>query len=62
MVYDITKYLTQHPGGADILVNNAGIRIDELVTKYHSWVNVKHLLKPFLIGPIDMASLPKPTK
>jgi cytochrome b involved in lipid metabolism len=49
-VYDITNYLSFHPGGKSILLGMAGKDATELFNKYHSWVNEEALLKNYFKG------------
>jgi cytochrome-b5 reductase len=48
-VYDITKYISFHPGGKKIMAA-AGKDGTELYNKYHPWVNANFLLEKYHIG------------
>lgn len=48
-VYDVTKYITFHPGG-DILLDAAGKDGTSLYQHYHPWVNVQALIGKYQIG------------
>jgi cytochrome-b5 reductase len=48
-VYDITKYISFHPGGKTIM-GAAGKDGTELFNKYHPWVNANFLLEKYQIG------------
>lgn len=49
-VYDITQYLSFHPGGARILLDHGGKDISEAFRRYHPWVNAKHILSYNRVG------------
>ena len=49
-VYDITKYLDYHPGGASILLENGGKVATEEFNYNHPWVNIKNLIGKLQIG------------
>ncbi len=53
-VYDMTEYLASHPGGVEILLDEGGKNIDRLVQEYHSWVNVKHILRDKHMGSVQV--------
>ncbi|KFG37490.1 cytochrome b5 family heme/steroid binding domain-containing protein [Toxoplasma gondii GAB2-2007-GAL-DOM2] len=50
VVYDISSYVSFHPGGARILVEHAGTDISEVFRQYHAWVNAKHILEYNRVG------------
>ncbi|KEP66015.1 UNVERIFIED_CONTAM: cytochrome b5 family heme/steroid binding domain-containing protein [Hammondia hammondi] len=50
VVYDISSYVSFHPGGARILVEHAGSDISEVFRQYHAWVNAKHILEYNRVG------------
>ncbi|XP_078441678.1 cytochrome b5-like isoform X2 [Wolffia australiana] len=50
-VYDVTEYLSDHPGGDDIIVNVA----DEFEDAGHS-KTARELLKGFCVGEVDLNS------
>ncbi|KAJ3090705.1 hypothetical protein HK102_002890 [Quaeritorhiza haematococci] len=43
-VYNITTYLSHHPGGSRVLVSYGGKDATERITKQHGYVNVERLL------------------
>lgn len=50
-VFDVTKYLDFHPGGADELMRAAGTDASLLFDENHRWINYKGMLKSCAIGP-----------
>lgn len=69
VVYDITNYISKHPGGK-IILDGAGKDATGLFSnitlnfadKYHSWVNANFMLKGSIVGSLDYQSLPKEQK
>ena len=57
--YDITKFLSVHPGGRKILVKYAGNDATAEFQKYHSPNIVDFLEKEYHLGPVDLSSFPK---
>ncbi|KAH9882047.1 hypothetical protein J1614_001218 [Plenodomus biglobosus] len=52
--YDVTKFLSKHPGGAAIILRNAGTDATEEYKKYHSLNYLRdHLSADADLGPID---------
>lgn len=51
-VYNVTRYLDFHPGGAEQLMRGAGKDATSLFDEYHAWVNYEQLLAKCLIGPL----------
>lgn len=49
-VYNISKYLDFHPGGAAILLKHAGHECTSIFMKYHRWVNYERILDECFIG------------
>ena len=49
-VYDVTKYVPYHPGGAEQLLRGAGIDGTALFDQYHKWVNTDFLMKRCCVG------------
>lgn len=58
IVYDITEYISEHPGGSDIILENAGKDCTDIFNVIHPWINYKLVLKKYLIGYIQHK--PKP--
>ncbi|PHJ21650.1 cytochrome b5 family heme steroid binding domain-containing protein [Cystoisospora suis] len=52
-VYDITQYLSFHPGGARILLDYGGKDVSEAFRRYHPWVNAKHILAYNRVGILE---------
>jgi len=49
-VYDITRYLNEHPGGEDILLRIAGSDATGAFFQVHPWINYEVLLDGCFIG------------
>eukprot|EP00898_Chlorokybus_atmophyticus_P001101 jgi/Chlat1/1992/Chrsp158S02294 len=49
-VYNISPYLSFHPGGRDKLMLGAGRDGTTLFNKYHAWVNADFLMEKTLVG------------
>lgn len=52
-VYDITEYISRHPGG-DIIKTQLGKEGTNAFNKYHHWVNPKYILKDCYIGRLKL--------
>ncbi|KAH7088849.1 FMN-dependent dehydrogenase-domain-containing protein [Paraphoma chrysanthemicola] len=53
-VYDVTGFISEHPGGAPIILRNAGTDATEEFKKYHPLDYLKHYLpSDALLGPVD---------
>ncbi|VDM26312.1 unnamed protein product [Toxocara canis] len=61
-VYDVTEYLSFHPGGVDELMRAAGCDGTRLFNKYHAWINQDTMLKACFVGYFrgDRNKLSKP--
>ncbi|XP_025116241.1 cytochrome b5-like [Pomacea canaliculata] len=58
-VYDVTKFLLQHPGGEDLILEHAGLDASSAFwDKGHS-SDAHHLLREYYIGKIKDESTPK---
>lgn len=51
-VYNVTRYLDYHPGGADQLMRGAGKDATSLFDEHHAWVNIDQLLAKCYVGPL----------
>lgn len=51
-VYNVTRYMDFHPGGAEELMRGAGIDATQLFDSVHAWVNYEQLLTKCFIGPL----------
>ena len=59
-VYDITKFLPNHPGGKEFLLLAAGRDITDLFISYHPFTEKPwDMLKPFEIGTLKTRQYPK---
>lgn len=54
-VYDMTKYVTCHPGG-NVIMQAAGKDGTELFRKFHPWVNVDALIGKLQVGVLKSGS------
>lgn len=52
IVYDVTKYLNDHPGGR-VILQGAGKDATKLLEEEHKWVNEKYILKGLEVGLLD---------
>ena len=52
-VYNISPYLSYHPGGESIIAKVLGKDVTQLYDKYHRWVNEDGLVGKLLIGYLD---------
>ncbi|RZC60033.1 hypothetical protein C5167_021783 [Papaver somniferum] len=58
-VYNVTKYLDDHPGGDDVLVNATGRdAIEDFDFVGHS-KSARELMDTYLIGELDPSSIPQ---
>jgi cytochrome b5 len=53
-VYDVTKYLDDHPGGAEVLLDVAGQDADEFFEDIGHSNDAREELKKYLIGTFKM--------
>jgi cytochrome b involved in lipid metabolism len=60
-VYDVTKYLDDHPGGAEVMLDVAGQNADEFFEDIGHSKEARIELKKYLIGTflLDEATLAK---
>merc|ERR1712086_506672 len=49
-VYDVTKFLDEHPGGEEIMIENAGIDSTEAFEDVGHSSDAREMLKEYLIG------------
>ncbi|KAK7603504.1 hypothetical protein V9T40_003503 [Parthenolecanium corni] len=50
IVYNVTEYLSFHPGGEEELMRGVGTDATKLFNTVHSWVNYQSLLKSCIVG------------
>ncbi|KAI8854482.1 cytochrome b5-like heme/steroid binding domain-containing protein [Chytridium lagenaria] len=51
-VYDITKFLDEHPGGEEVLLEQAGIDASEAFEEIGHSDDARDLLKKFYLGDL----------
>ena len=55
IVYDVTKYISFHPGGVEEIMRGKGRDMTALFNEVHQWVNMRNMLKKLAnIGKIDL--------
>eukprot|EP00536_Pseudo-nitzschia_multiseries_P001591 jgi/Psemu1/250724/estExt_Genewise1Plus.C_200066 len=54
-VYDVTKYLDDHPGGAEVMLDVSGQNADEFFEDIGHSVEARKELKKYLIGTYKMS-------
>ena len=52
-VYDVTKYLDEHPGGDAVLLELAGKYADDMFEDIGHSTNARQQLKEFVVGTLD---------
>jgi cytochrome b involved in lipid metabolism len=52
-VYDVTSYLSYHPGGQALLLSGGGKDATLLFNSIHSFVNTHMMLKNCVVGTFD---------
>ncbi|GAA5940106.1 hypothetical protein JCM1841_001891 [Sporobolomyces salmonicolor] len=61
-VYDVTKFIDDHPGGKKILLNVAGTDATSKFWQFHSQKVLDKTAKPFLIGSVEGSEAPMDTE
>eukprot|EP00598_Pedospumella_elongata_P004093 CAMPEP_0184967674 /NCGR_PEP_ID=MMETSP1098-20130426/957_1 /TAXON_ID=89044 /ORGANISM="Spumella elongata, Strain CCAP 955/1" /LENGTH=130 /DNA_ID=CAMNT_0027489157 /DNA_START=85 /DNA_END=477 /DNA_ORIENTATION=- len=62
-VYDVTKYLNDHPGGPEIILDLAGKDADEMFEDIGHSSEARSKMKEYLIGTLkEDPNAPKPAK
>lgn len=51
-VYDITEYVSRHPGGAGVLLEYAGRDCTEMFESVHPWVSHGTILREYFLGHV----------
>lgn len=54
-VYDVTKYLEEHPGGSEVLLDHAGKYADEMFEDIGHSGDAKEKLKTLLVGELTVS-------
>lgn len=52
-VYNMTAYISFHPGGKPMIMAGAGKDCTALFQKYHRWVNGEMMLEKCLVGAVE---------
>ncbi|GAB4844092.1 hypothetical protein Ancab_014056 [Ancistrocladus abbreviatus] len=63
-VYDVTKFLEEHPGGDEVLLSTTGIRkdaTDDFEDVGHS-SSAKAMMDEYYVGEIDVSTIPAKPK
>ncbi|GAB5031073.1 cytochrome b5 [Nannochloropsis oceanica] len=58
-VYDVTKYLEEHPGGSEVLLDHAGKYADEMFEDIGHSGDAKEKLKTLLVGELTPEDVEK---
>jgi len=53
-VYDVTKYLEEHPGGSEVLLDHGGKYADEMFEDIGHSGDAKEKLKTLLVGELTV--------
>lgn len=61
-VYDVTKFLDEHPGGFDIIISNTGKDATEDFEEIGHSNNARELLKKYEIGEYELGDVQLPSK
>lgn len=59
-VYDVTKFMDEHPGGDEVMLSSTGKDASEDFEDVGHSTSARQQLKSFLIGEIDPTSIPPP--
>ncbi|KAJ1909676.1 hypothetical protein IWQ60_011042 [Tieghemiomyces parasiticus] len=57
-VYDITKFVDEHPGGEEVLLEHAGIDCSDAFEDVGHSEDAREMLAEFYVGDLDGASVP----
>ncbi|KAI8614262.1 cytochrome b5-like heme/steroid binding domain-containing protein [Chytriomyces sp. MP71] len=57
-VYDVTKFLEEHPGGEEVMLENAGFDATDAFDEIGHSDDAKDLLKSMLIGTLEDSAKP----
>jgi L-lactate dehydrogenase (cytochrome) len=55
IVYDVTKFLPSHPGGAQIIVNGSGKDASTVFHSFHKRAALEQVVAPFAVGRVDLS-------
>jgi len=56
-VYDVTKYLEEHPGGSEVLLDHGGKYADDMFEDIGHSGDARSKLKTLLIGELTVSSV-----
>ncbi|KAJ3081086.1 Cytochrome b5 type B (outer mitochondrial membrane), partial [Quaeritorhiza haematococci] len=56
-VYDVTKFLDEHPGGEEVLLEQAGVDASDAFEEIGHSDDARELLKKMLVGEVDPEEL-----
>lgn len=62
LVYDVTNFVSKHPGGELVLLDMAGKDCTDVFANYHSARIYKSWLPPYLIGKVESVHVPPHVK
>ena len=54
MVYDVTEYLEQHPGGSEVMMEVMGKYADDMFEDIGHSTEARHVMKKYLKGPLKV--------
>jgi len=61
-VYDVTKFLEEHPGGEEVLLENSGKDATEQFEDVGHSTDAREMMKDYLIGEIEEVKKVEPVK
>ncbi|CAA7404836.1 unnamed protein product [Spirodela intermedia] len=61
-VYDVTKFLDDHPGGDDVLLSSTGKDATEDFEDVGHSTSARSMMDEYLVGHIDTATIPTKVK
>mmetsp|Transcript_18832 Transcript_18832/g.59203 ORF Transcript_18832/g.59203 Transcript_18832/m.59203 type:complete len:130 (+) Transcript_18832:28-417(+) len=59
LVYDVTKFLPEHPGGEEVIIEHAGMEASEAFEDIGHSTDARNMLKDYLVGKLKGAPLKK---
>ncbi|GAB5370780.1 hypothetical protein AAMO2058_001522500 [Amorphochlora amoebiformis] len=55
-VYNVTKYLSSHPGGPEIMIENAGKDVSDQFEEFFHSTDARDVLKKYEVGVLEGAT------